>query len=210
MSDNNPSERLGRRSFLNRMAVAAGAAQLSPKLLAAAVPVAVAVTAETKAAEGAAKHLSGYTTKLAQYAAALRYEDVPAEVRQRVKNCITDTVAVILYGGQLPWSQIIIAHAKRTGPGGKSAILGGADFSTFLYGPTGVFKTELSALIEQHFGAGFDSRHLPANFTSTANASESLAFAAKDAILVVDKLHPPGERPWPPLPSLDPSALPSA
>src|SRR5882672_8627680 len=123
MSDDNPSERLGRRSFLNRMAVAAGAAQLSPKLLAAAVP-AVAVAAEAKAAESAAKHLSGYTTKLAQYAAALRYEDVPAEVKQRIKNCITDTVAVILYGGQLPWSQMVIAHAKRTGPGGKSAILG--------------------------------------------------------------------------------------
>jgi hypothetical protein len=70
------------------------------------------------------------------------------------------------------------------------AILGGADFSGFLYGPTGVFKTELS-LIMQHFGAGVDSRHLPANFTSTANATEALAFAAKDAVLVVDELHPP-------------------
>src|SRR3981081_3046890 len=91
MSDNNPSERLGRRSFLNRMAVAAGAAQLSPKLLAAAGPVAVGVTAQAKAAEGAAKHLSGYTTKLAQYAAALRYEDVPAEVKQRGKKVNTHT-----------------------------------------------------------------------------------------------------------------------
>jgi 2-methylcitrate dehydratase PrpD len=126
MSDNNPSERLGRRSFLNRMAIAAGAAQLSPRLLAAAAPAAVVVASKAKAADGAAKHLSGYTTKLAQYAAALRYEDVPPEVRQRIKNCITDTVAVILYGGQLPWSQMVIAHAKRTGPGGKSAILGGA------------------------------------------------------------------------------------
>ena len=123
MSDRQ-SERLGRRTFLNRMAVAAGAAQLPPRLLVAALPAAVAVTQEAKAAEAAAPRLSGYTTKLAQYAATLRYEDIPAEVKQRIKNCITDTVAVILYGGKLPWSEMIIAHAKRTGPGGKSAILG--------------------------------------------------------------------------------------
>jgi hypothetical protein len=71
------------------------------------------------------------------------------------------------------------------------AILGGSDFSIFLYGHTGVFKTELAALIQSHFGAGFDSRHLPASFTSTANTNESLAFSAKDAVLVVDELHPP-------------------
>ena len=77
------------------------------------------------------------------------------------------------------------------------AIIGFADFSVLLYGPTGVFKTELSALIQQHFGAGFDSRNLPTSFTSTANTNEALAFAAKDAVLVVDELHPPasgGER----------------
>jgi len=71
------------------------------------------------------------------------------------------------------------------------ALLGRTDFSIFLYGPTGVFKTELAALIQQHLGAGFDARHLPTSFTSTANTNESLAFAAKDAVLVVDELHPP-------------------
>ena len=76
-----------------------------------------------RAGGGAAQ--TGFTTRLAQYAAALRYEDIPAEVKLRIKNTIIDTVAVILYGGQLPWSQMVIAHAKRTGPGGKSAILGG-------------------------------------------------------------------------------------
>lgn len=77
------------------------------------------------------------------------------------------------------------------------AILGGADFSNFLYGRTGVFKTELSALIQQHFGADFDARRLPTSFTSTANTNEALAFTVKDGVLVVDELHPPasgGER----------------
>lgn len=71
------------------------------------------------------------------------------------------------------------------------AVLGGADFAIFLFGPTGLFKTELAALAQQHFGAGFDSRHLPASFTSTANVNEALAFCAKDAVFVVDEMHPP-------------------
>lgn len=73
----------------------------------------------------------------------------------------------------------------------RAIIGGGTDFSLFLYGPTGVFKTELAALTQQHFGAGFNSRHLPTSFTSTANTNEALAFGAKDAVLVVDELHPP-------------------
>lgn len=71
------------------------------------------------------------------------------------------------------------------------SIICGADFSVFLYGRTGVFKTELATLAQQHFGAGFDARHLGANFNSTANANEALAFATKDAVLVVDEMHPP-------------------
>lgn len=113
---------LARRAFLNRMAVTAAAARLSPQVLAAATPV-LAVTAAS-AAETRGKAESGYTPKLADYAARLRYEDIPGEVRQRIKDCITDTVAVIIYGGKLPWSQMVIAHAKRSGPGGKSHILG--------------------------------------------------------------------------------------
>ena len=71
------------------------------------------------------------------------------------------------------------------------ALLGGADFSVFVYGLTGTFKTETAALHQQHFGAGFDARHLPTSFTSTANVNEALAFVAKDAVLTVDELHPP-------------------
>lgn len=66
------------------------------------------------------------------------------------------------------------------------------DFSLGLYGPTGVFKSELGALSQQHFGAGMDARHLPANWSSTSNALEATAFAAKDAILVVDDFAPGG------------------
>jgi 2-methylcitrate dehydratase PrpD len=64
------------------------------------------------------------TVRLAEYAAALRYKDLPAAVVQQAKDCITDTAAAAICGSTLPWSRIVIDYAERTGPGGKSHILG--------------------------------------------------------------------------------------
>lgn len=72
------------------------------------------------------------------------------------------------------------------------AVLGPTDFSLHLAGPTGVFKSELAALAVQHFGAAMDSRNLPGSWTSTGNSLEALAFAAKDAVFVVDDFAPTG------------------
>jgi hypothetical protein len=65
------------------------------------------------------------------------------------------------------------------------AVLGNSDFS-------GRFKSETAALVQQHFGVGMDRLHLPANWDSTANSLQILAFAAKDVILVVDDFVPKG------------------
>ena len=78
------------------------------------------------------------------------------------------------------------------------ACLGTADFSLFLTGPTGVFKSELAALAQQHFGAGMNARHLPADWSATDNYLEGLAFNAKDALLVIDE-YVPGRDPRLPL-----------
>jgi len=67
-------------------------------------------------------------------------------------------------------------------------------FSAFLVGPTGVFKSQLAALAQQHFGAGFTHDKLPANWSSTANALEGLAFTTKDALLVADDFAPRGSQ----------------
>ena len=74
------------------------------------------------------------------------------------------------------------------------AALGKVDFSLFLTGKTGVFKTALAALCQQHFGAAMDATNLPANFASTGNALEGIAFYAKDALLVVDDFAPTGRQ----------------
>src|SRR6516165_5301997 len=64
------------------------------------------------------------TVRLARYAAALRYEDLPAEVVACARDAIIDTIAACICGADLPWSCIVIDYAERTGPGGKSRILG--------------------------------------------------------------------------------------
>ena len=64
------------------------------------------------------------TVQLAEYAAGLRYEDLPPEVIACAKDCIIDTVAACICGSGLPWSRIVIEYAERTGPGGASRILG--------------------------------------------------------------------------------------
>ena len=68
--------------------------------------------------------MAGETVKLAEYAAALRYEDLPEAVVAAAKDAIIDTVAACICGSSLPWSRIVIDYAERTGPGGTSRILG--------------------------------------------------------------------------------------
>ena len=69
---------------------------------------------------------------------------------------------------------------------------GPIDLSLHLAGPHGVGKSELAALCQQHYGPAMDRLHLPGSWSSTANATEGLTFAAKDALLVVDDYAPRG------------------
>jgi len=68
--------------------------------------------------------MANETVRLAEYAAGLRFEDIPPDVVERAKQCIVDTVAVVTQGGSLPWSQIVARYAQRVGAGGRSRILG--------------------------------------------------------------------------------------
>jgi 2-methylcitrate dehydratase PrpD len=64
------------------------------------------------------------TRRLADYATSVRYDDLPPAVIQRAKDCIVDTVGVIIYGADLPWSKMIGAYTRYNGAGGSSFILG--------------------------------------------------------------------------------------
>ena len=68
--------------------------------------------------------MANETARLAEYAVGLRYEHLPPAVIQRAKDCITDTVAVIVLGNAMPWSRIVANYAQRIGAGGRIRILG--------------------------------------------------------------------------------------
>ena len=64
------------------------------------------------------------TAELADYAASCRYQDIPPDVVDRAKQCITDTIAAVIFGYDLPWSRMVVAFAAKNGAGGNSRILG--------------------------------------------------------------------------------------
>lgn len=67
-----------------------------------------------------------------------------------------------------------------------------ADLTLFLTGPSGVFKSELAAVIQRFFGASFDRLNVPATWAATANYLERVAFDFKDAVLLIDDFAPAG------------------
>lgn len=64
-----------------------------------------------------------------------------------------------------------------------------ADFSLWLYGPTGSMKSTLAALALGHFGT-FDRLTLPGSWFSTVNSLEKLSFVLKDSLIVIDDFAP--------------------
>lgn len=65
-----------------------------------------------------------HTIRLADFAAGLKFEDLPADVCDHARNCIQDTVGISIFGAQLPWGKIIIDYARRNAASGPCTILG--------------------------------------------------------------------------------------
>lgn len=75
-----------------------------------------------------------------------------------------------------------------------AAALGEIDYSVYVVGQSGVFKSELTALIAAFFGAGFNRLTMAANWDDTANVLLSKLFTAKDGVLVIDDFAPNGNK----------------
>ncbi|MBI5193557.1 MAG: hypothetical protein HZA08_08980 [Nitrospirae bacterium] len=63
------------------------------------------------------------------------------------------------------------------------------NFSAYLYGDTGTFKTTLSLMLLSHFGDFTDPQEL-SNFEDSANSIEKNGFLLKDNLMVLDDHHP--------------------
>ncbi len=64
------------------------------------------------------------TQRLASFAVDLNYRAIPAEVIDRAKACILDTLAVSLYGSTKPWSRTVSGMVRDLGIRGRSTVLG--------------------------------------------------------------------------------------
>ena len=61
---------------------------------------------------------------LSEFVVRLNYEDIPAQVIERAKDCVIDTVAACVFGAELPWTQTVIAYAERNSAPGRCSVLG--------------------------------------------------------------------------------------
>ena len=72
------------------------------------------------------------------------------------------------------------------------ACIGPSDFAVHATGRSGSFKSEVTSLLQSHYGQGMDARNLPGSWSSTANAIEALAYRAMHALFVIDDFIPTG------------------
>ena len=49
-----------------------------------------------------------YTSGIAHFVAGLRYEDIPGEVKDRIKLLILDSLGCAIFGVRLEWSRILM------------------------------------------------------------------------------------------------------
>jgi 2-methylcitrate dehydratase PrpD len=97
--------------------------------------------------------MAGETKALAEFATALRYEDIPAPVIAITKACLVDAVAVALFGSSLPWSKSVEDFARHVGGGGNGA-------STILSPALGRVSAPAAALANGTFAHAFEFDNL--------------------------------------------------
>src|SRR6187200_144172 len=70
--------------------------------------------------------VSAPTREIANWIAALRYEDLPPRTREVVHIAILDTIGAGVYGYQTPWAQKLLAWARRGGNASDATVWGDA------------------------------------------------------------------------------------
>jgi 2-methylcitrate dehydratase PrpD len=104
---------------------------------------------------------------LAEFAVGLSYDRIPAEVIERAKDCMIDTVGACVFGSQLPWTRTVIEYSQRNSAPGECSVFGTpikvrAPFACLSNGAA-AHAFELDALVEPSVGihpvAGFEVLH---------------------------------------------------
>src|SRR6185503_14761713 len=64
------------------------------------------------------------TRQLGEFATALRYEDLPADVVSRIKACVLDALGCCLFGVTLPWTRMLIDLVTAEGGNPQARVIG--------------------------------------------------------------------------------------
>ncbi len=65
------------------------------------------------------------TARLAEFVAALKYQDLPPEVIRHMKLCLLDTIGCGIYGSTLPWGGILAEFVRSRGGVPEASVWGG-------------------------------------------------------------------------------------
>lgn len=68
--------------------------------------------------------LADATRDLARFGAALKYDDIPADVIARIKLSLLDSLGCCLFGATLPWTQKVAALAEQEGAKPVATLIG--------------------------------------------------------------------------------------
>src|SRR5690242_15561546 len=69
--------------------------------------------------------LANATRDLASFASRLRFEDIPAEAAERIRNCVLDSIGCCLHGVTLPWTRKVQEMVLAEGGAPVASIFGG-------------------------------------------------------------------------------------
>lgn len=123
------------------------------------------------------------TAELAAYAAGLRFDDIPATVREHLALCLLDTLGCGLYGATLPWTKILAATVGEIDPSGPAAVWGGPQTTSCLH----------AAMINGAAVHGFELDDLhPASIVHPGSVVISAALAMADHVAGVTGTPVPG------------------
>jgi 2-methylcitrate dehydratase PrpD len=64
------------------------------------------------------------TRALAEFAAALSYDDLPEPVIGRLRECILDALGCCLFGVTLPWTRMLIDLVSEEGGHARARVIG--------------------------------------------------------------------------------------
>src|SRR3990172_7974086 len=95
--------------------------------------------------------LANATRDLAQFAAVLRFEDIPREAVECIKLSALDSIGCCLFGATLPWTRKVAALAEGEGAQPVASLMGMGRKSSI----------SLAVLVNSTAGHAFQLHHIP-------------------------------------------------